>query len=280
MIPDVPCTISVPELGRVRIRLRRHRWMLWEQFARSDTLTFGMFARLIRPGDVAYDIGANIGIYSRVMHQWFGAARVIAFEPMRDNFALLQRNIALGLLQPIITPHRIALSDADGEEQLQIDDMSSGTAVLSSVSGGQPSIGRSEFGLPALSESVHVVMLDHFIAQHQLARPTMMKIDTEGAEVKVLRGARQTLLDHPVRICLATHGDDKARDSIALLNDFGYSVFGFVQGGAARRGEYRELAAADGAKLANNNLVASKDASELRAEIADFVYQGTSGAVG
>src|SRR5215212_4080112 len=97
-IPDSRLTVKVPDLGRLRIRLRRHRWFLWSNFAESDALTLGMFNRLIRPGDVVYDIGANIGLYTRVMVQWFEAGRVIAFEPMRENIELLQANIALGAI--------------------------------------------------------------------------------------------------------------------------------------------------------------------------------------
>jgi FkbM family methyltransferase len=267
LIPDIPRTITIPDLGPVRIRMRRHRWMLWEEFARSDTITFGMFERLIHPGDIVYDIGANIGIYARVMQAWFGASRVIAIEPMRENFDLLTANIALAADPSQFTPLRMALSDVEGEEDLQIDDMTSGTAVLTSVSGGQPSAGRSEFGLPPLTEKVRIVTLDGLIEHAKLPPPQMMKIDTEGAEVKVLRGAMETLRRHRPRLCIALHGTDKAHDTFALLESIGYSVCGFVSSGGSGAPTYRQLHSDDAAKLANNNVIASSDLHEVEREI-------------
>lgn len=269
LIPDVRYSVRVPELGPVRIRLRRHRWFLWENFAHSDTLVFGTFDRLIRPGDVVYDIGANIGLYTRVMHTWFGAGRIIAFEPMCENFELLQANIALGNIQDQVQAFPIALSDSEGEEELQIDDMTSGTAVLSSVSGGEASVGRREFGLPPLSERVTIAMLDRFIEREKLPPPNMMKIDTEGAEVKVLLGGRETLKRHRPRLAIALHSDDKAAATIKLLDELGYACFGNVKTAAGTAGQttYRQLHANDAQLLANNNIVASCDVAEIRDEI-------------
>src|SRR5687767_8000663 len=80
LIPDRPYTLNIKNLGPVRIRMRRHRHLLWEKVAHNDELTLAMFQRLIRPGDTVYDIGANIGLYSRIMLRWFQAGRIIAFE--------------------------------------------------------------------------------------------------------------------------------------------------------------------------------------------------------
>src|SRR5688572_17563180 len=198
--------------------MRRHRHMLWERPAQGDELTLGMFRRLIRPGDVVFDIGANIGLYARIMMQRFQAGRIIAFEPMAENFELLETNVRLGKLEDRITHVRMALSDVQGEEELQIDDMSSGTAVLSSVSEGKASAARQEFGLPPQVERVKVARLDDLLqpppAEKILPVPHFMKIDTEGAEVKVLRGAMEMLRRHQPRLCIALHGEDKARGTL------------------------------------------------------------------
>lgn len=269
MIPDMLWTVRVPELGPVRIRLRQHRWFLWEKFGQGDTLMLGLFNRLIQNGDVVYDIGANIGAYTRVMAQWFGAGRIIAFEPMTENFDLLQANVALGNLQDRVRTFRMALSDVEGEEELQIDDMNSGTAVLNSVSGGAASDGRQSFELPPLTERVKIARLDDLIEREQLPPPRMMKIDTEGAEVKVLRGAKNTLTTHRPRLAIALHGEDKARDTVTFLRELGYIACGFVAepdnhvGGTT----YRQLSPGDATILANNNIVASFDPGDVMDEI-------------
>jgi FkbM family methyltransferase len=269
-MPDVPLTIRGGDIGRIRIRLRRHRWMLWQKFGEADGLTFGMFQRLIRPGDVVYDIGANIGLYSRVMIKWFGAKQVIAFEPMRENFELLQANIALGGSKDMIRPHQLALSDRAGEEELQIDDMTSGTAALSSVTGGEASIGRREFGLKPKSERVSVTTLDALVASIKTPPPDVIKIDTEGAEALVLAGGRETIRQHLPRLCIALHGPQMARDTLTILDGLGYGSFGFVTEPDSRTGAavWRQLHPADAELLVNNNIVASCDLDDVRDEVA------------
>ena len=265
LIPDVRCTVRVTELGRLRIRLRRHRWFLWSSFAHSDALTLGMFERLIHPGDIVYDIGANIGLYTRIMLTWFDARQVIAFEPMRDNFELLQANGALGNISDRVHAFPIALGDTEGDEPLQVDDMTSGTAVLSSVSGGEASVGRREFGLPPLTEMVTVATLDRFIQREHLPPPNVMKIDTEGAEVKVLTGARETLRRHRPRLVIALHDRDKIIHTLQLLESLDYDCFGIVRDGD--RTIYRQVHSEDADSLANNNIAASCNRDDVRDEI-------------
>lgn len=278
LIPDVPMTVQVKGVGPLRIRLRRHRWFFWEDFAKNDALILGIFARLIRPGDVVYDIGANIGLYTRLMRVWFGASRVIAFEPMRENFDLLQRNVALGRMEGEVDVHAVALSDVEGQEELQVDDMASGTAVLSSVSGGEASAGRRVFGLGPKSERVEVARLDQFIEAHDLPRPQMMKVDTEGAEVKVLRGAVETLRQHRPRLAIALHGVDKAKGVLSLLDELGYFSFGFVREGESGPRTYRQIWAADADSMCDNNMVASCEVADVREEIEPYARRSGEGA--
>lgn len=262
LIPDVPWTRRFPEIGPIRFRMRQHRWLLWEPFGRSDTFMLGVFDRLVRPGDVVYDIGANIGIYCRVLCQWFGAARVIAFEPMGQNVQLLRANVALGDLADRIDVFALALGNTDGQEDLQIDDVRSSTAALSSVTGGAASAGRSHLHLPPLTERVTVARLDTLLEDHPLPPPQVMKIDTEGAEAMVLEGARDTLATHRPRLAVATHGPERASGAIALLKDLGYTSYGFVKDDGGQR--YAPLDPADGARLANNNFVSSMIAEDVR----------------
>ncbi len=270
LIPDVRCTVRVADLGPLRIRLRRHRWFLWSSFAHSDAFTLGVFQRLIRPGDVVYDIGANIGLYTRILHSWFGAGQIIAFEPMRDNFQLLEENIALGNIRDRVKAYPIALSDTEGEEDLQIDDMTSGTAVLSSVSGGEASVGRREFGLPPLTEMVTIATLDRFINRERLPPPAVMKIDTEGAEVKVIAGAAETLRRHRPRLIIALHDRDKTIAVVERLDSLGYHCHGIVK--SEGRTMYRQIHARDADSLANNNIAASVDPADVRDEIIPCIH--------
>jgi FkbM family methyltransferase len=262
MIPDVPVTRRFPDLGPLRFRLRRQRWFLWESLGKHDHFMLGVFHRLVRPGDVVYDVGANIGIYTRMLLQWFEAAHVVAIEPMEENVTLLRRNVALGGASDRVTVLPVALGDRDADELLQVDDVRSSTAVLDRVSGGEPSAGRRHFHLPPRTEPVAVRRLDGLIAEEHLPPPDVVKVDTEGAEVLVLEGARATLALHRPRLAVATHGPAPASGTIGLLERAGYACFGFVRQDGAP--VYRRLAERDGALLANNNIVASTREEELR----------------
>jgi FkbM family methyltransferase len=261
LIPDLPCTRRIPGIGRVRFRMRQHRWFLWQEFGRNDHFMLGVFHRLVRPGDVVFDIGANIGVYARMLVQWFGASCVEAFEPMSQNVELLCANAAIGPLPGRIEVHAIALADRDGHDDLQIDDVRSTTAVLDSVSGGDASAGRKHFDLPPLTERVAVARLDTLMASGNLPVPDVMKIDTEGAEALVIAGAAETLRAHRPRLTVATHGPDKVEATIVGLRELGYHCAGFVteEGSAC----YRSLEPADAGRLANNNIICSADENDL-----------------
>lgn len=260
-IPDMPRTVHVERLGPVRIRLRRHRWFLWEQFGEHDGPIFAAFERLIEPGDVVWDVGANIGVYTRVIRQWFQAGPIVAIEPMEENFALLEANVRLGDLEDVRSL-RLALSNQEGSEALQIDDVTSGSAVLDSVSGGEPSAGRRSAGLPPRTEVVRVARLDDLVEHGELPVPRVMKIDTEGAEVKVLEGAESLLRRSPVRMAIALHGPDKAAGTVQTLARFGYVAYGLL--GQGRSAAWRELRLADISALANNNIIAGPAAEAAR----------------
>jgi FkbM family methyltransferase len=268
LIPDVRWTVRVPDLGPIRIRLRRHRWFLFEEFGREDTFVMGVFARLVREGDVVYDIGANIGVYTRVLACWFDAGRIVAFEPMGENVELLRENVRLGGLEDRVRIMPIALSDSEGQETLQVDDVTSGTAVLDSISGGRASAGRAHLGLPPRTERVVVSPLDRVIEREELPPPDVMKVDTEGAEALVLAGATGTLRTHRPRLAVALHGPDKARQTFEILEAHEYFCYGFVRD----KGEsvYGRLHPDDADRLANNNVIASCDEADVRDEVRHY----------
>ncbi len=257
LIPDVPWTTSIDGLGPVRIRLRRNRWFLWEKFGQYDGPILAAFARFIEPGAVVWDVGANIGVYTRVIKQWFNAGTVIAIEPMAENFDLLLENIRLSGASDI-RALRLALADRPGEETLQIDDVTSGTAVLDSISGGGASQGRRSVGLPPRTETVSVRTIDDLIASGDAPPPAVIKIDTEGAEVKVLAGARETLLRFRPRLAIALHGADKAEGTMRLLNELGYTCAGDSRAADGTR-IWSELRAEDALRVGNNNIVAAAE---------------------
>ena len=165
---------------------------------RFDALQLEMLSNGIREGDTVVDIGAHCGQYSIVMAAFCGnSGRVVSFEPdpyARDFF---KRNLDLNptIKRPII--EEIALSDREGE------------AVLFSKGGNsQSSLVRSavEFGDDYSSEAIRIRTdtLDAYLARTSLSSPSWVKIDAEGAEIRILTGSPK-LLKGPTRILCELH---------------------------------------------------------------------------
>jgi FkbM family methyltransferase len=136
---------------------------------------------VLSPGKVFFDVGANIGIYTLVASRIVGeAGRVVAFEPSIQSFPGLQRNVNLNGLTNV-TAFRTALSEKSGKACLyQAPD-----PVANSVCGDP--------GWRAGTEQITLETLDRVTEQTSIQHVDVIKIDAEGAEELVLRGAKKVL---------------------------------------------------------------------------------------
>jgi FkbM family methyltransferase len=222
LLPDTAVTVHVPWLGPFRVRVRQHRSYWLRDPLVHEGFPLGALKALVVPGQVVYDVGANIGLYTRFLANLLGAAKVLAFEPMQDNLAQLVANIELGGIADRVTVLPYALAHLDGEQELQVDDMSSASAALSLVTGGKAAEGRRQYGLPPKSELVQCRRLDGLIEGLGLPPPDLIKVDIEGAETLFLRGAMETLRTYSPRLLIETHGAAIARQVFDTLTDLGY----------------------------------------------------------
>lgn len=139
------------------------------------------FRHAARPGMVALDVGANVGAYSMLLGQWVGdSGAVFAFEPAPIVFDGLLRHIELNHLARIVRPICAAVGAASLDAPLLV----AGTH-------GESRLAAASDGAEATIE-VPVTTIDEFCARHQVA-PAFIKVDVEGAELDVLRGARDTI---------------------------------------------------------------------------------------
>jgi FkbM family methyltransferase len=234
-IPDAGWTVRIAPIGPFRITLRKHRSYWLRHPLTHERVMFGALARLVREGDVVWDVGANIGLYTRFMAQAFGAGRVVSFEPMGENRRLLERNVALGRLgdRSIVLPY--ALSDAEGEADLQVDVVQSGSAALDSVTGGRASEAHEHYGIPARTERVALRRGDALIASGEAPAPDVVKVDIEGAEAMFLRGLGGVLAERRPRVAIELHGLEVSRATLAILGDAGYASWAWVRRGEGGR---------------------------------------------
>jgi FkbM family methyltransferase len=171
-------------------------------------------ANAVRPGMVAYDIGSWHGFFAGVMAGQ-GARHVHVFEPLPVNVDRIRRLISLNPDQ-LITLHSCAVGECDAEMDLLImSETSMAKLEESTFQVGQTSTSRVR---------VKVRALDAMIEAGAIEPPSLMKIDVEGAEILVLRGAHQAIRRHRPIIFAEVHSLDLMAQCRSLLESEGYVI--------------------------------------------------------
>jgi len=202
----VPRNVVVPVLGGIN---RGMRWITgagttngcWLGTYEQDHVS--ALEKIIRPGMVAYDVGANAGYYTLALSRLVGkAGRVYSFEPDARNAHLLRRHVELNQLQNVVFV-QAAVSEGIGLVPFT----------------GWELVDSSSYIVPSIS-------LDSFIAEGNPI-PDFIKMDIEGAEAAALRGATNLLSKRQTTWIVATHTDELTRICKATLAEYGYRFTGF-----------------------------------------------------
>lgn len=189
----------------------------------------------IEPDEVVYDIGANVGIYTCYAAMIRGC-RVVACEPSAVNHAALVRNLELNGINERVIPLCVALSDRGGVDRLHMRTTAIGGALASF---GQPIDERGRPYTPIFRQAVIGLTLDELIARYGLPFPHHIKIDVDGFEDRVMRGAGQILRDPRLRSLLVELRVDSEHQqrTIQLMASVGYAVSSRLQAaGTGRHG--------------------------------------------
>jgi FkbM family methyltransferase len=221
-----------------------------------EPATTAVLRKLLRKGDTFVDVGANIGLFTMIASRCVGrSGRVLAFEPSRREFTTLRYHIDHNGLENA-QALQVALGSYDGTATLHVADAVH--AGLNTIEDRFIYQGVGE----AYRETVPVMRLDDVVEQHGISRVDMIKIDVEGAEHRVIAGARQTIARHRPTLVLEITGpalapENAGRTSIeSLLSSLGYD-YAAIDGdtGAVRR-------ASNLATVAENLVAARPDVLE------------------
>ena len=157
------------------------------------------------PGTAAIDVGANIGNHTVFLAAIIGA-RVHAFEPCPENHALLTHNVTANRLHNTVAVHHCALGDADGSGTIELRMPDNyGTTCVRSGEGDVP-----------------VRRLDDIVSE-----PIgLLKIDVEGSEAAVLRGAQKLIATWLPDIFVEAGEADAFHEVATLLLSLGYAPNG------------------------------------------------------
>jgi FkbM family methyltransferase len=215
-MPFLPAEGSFVALvwGGTRIRLR------YREALGLSTIAYGSFERAeieylcgsVAPGATAIDVGANVGLFSVALGRAVGpCGRVIAVEPIPENVERLEENLALNELCNV-TVRRCAAAEAEGHATLILaNDLA--YASTTDVPEGRHTGERLE---------VRTMSLDRIWVEAGSPRVVAIKIDVEGGELGVLKGAAKLLAACNPVLLVETNTSARFREVGAWLESFGY----------------------------------------------------------
>jgi len=194
----------------------RLRYRAWRYRRRKDPGEISAIMRLVEPGSIAIDVGGHKGAYTYWLRRAAGEnGRVITFEP-QPSLAERLRAMVKGLGWSNVNIEWLALSSSEGELTLHVPK-------------GGPSPGASleaRVGQPTDAVTVPVTTLDAYVSKHSLSPIGFIKVDVEGHELELFRGAEATLRrDRPVLLfeCEERHRAGTTSEVFEFLTGLGYS---------------------------------------------------------
>jgi FkbM family methyltransferase len=203
--------------GRIYLNLKESPMMLARALDLYEVNKMAAVRRFLKAGQTFIDVGGNKGDFALLAALVTGkTGKVLCFEPESSNCHWIRQSAQLNQYENLGL-HEVALSDRDGTAQLHLGLQSGSHTLLS----GQ--VGR-DVGV----STVRTATLDSILETLSVTRVDVMKIDVEGAELSVLRGARQTLLASPgVVLLIDIHpflGVEPAK-VCSLLSEMGFSMY-------------------------------------------------------
>ena len=199
---------------RVRIPSGRNEGAWWSVAALGRGYGSGRFGRdrldalaaVTRPGDALWDIGAHKGFVTLAASRMVGPLGVVvSIEPALDNLRFLERHVEWNQLRNVRVVS-FAASDEVG---------------VSTIGGRGSSVA---FRLGEGSQEVEVRPIELLAVELDLGRPTVLKVDVEGEEAAVLRGAKR-LLGTDQAILVSTHSRELYEECRAFLEPIGFRIY-------------------------------------------------------
>ena len=200
----------------------RETWIRAKTMLTKEPETIDWIDR-IPSGDTFWDIGASVGCFSLYAARSREAV-VVSFEPMSNTYAVLAENIHTNQLDSQISAFCIAFSDRTSLGYLYLTSRIAGTSEHSIDSeNDRTGSGR----LFETRQSSLTYTIDDFIKHFDLQIPSYIKIDVDGDESKILRGAYKTLREPSLESILVEIDEkdrDMAQESIKVLSDANFDI--------------------------------------------------------
>lgn len=202
---------------KIRVRPDEEHGKILTTLGIIDLAVTEILFRLTDAKEFAVDVGANIGYMASILSCKVGNnGKVYAFEAHPEIFDELRFNSDYWLEKHNISNieiNHVAISDSSGEVQLFVPSDFQTNRGLASVQTG---------GVGFKSITVSAITLDDKFANQEIG---VLKLDVEGHELNVLKGARRLLQDKKIRDCVFEEHDAYPTDTTNFLEEMGYTIF-------------------------------------------------------
>jgi FkbM family methyltransferase len=174
-------------VGRIYVDITESHTMMMRVYGSYEPHKTALLRFLLRPGSGFIDVGAHIGYFTLMAAGLVGDSGVVfAFEPEKSNFYWLRKNVQVNHIYQRVSMFALALSCVNTRGRLFLGTKSGWHTLL-------PGCPFRQSG----SLAVEVRTLDSLLALFVGRKITAIKIDVEGAELEVLKGARRFFVEHP-----------------------------------------------------------------------------------
>lgn len=186
-----------------------------KNFEKDEPETLEWLDTIVESGNHMWDIGANVGLYT--VYAGACGAKVSAFEPSALNYNLLNEQIHINDLSETVRAYCLGFSDKTGVEALHVRDMHAGN-VFNTV--GEATNQFGEFKA-SFAQGILTYTVDDFIEFSGLPVPQHVKLDVDGIELKILKGANRTF-SQIKSLIIEIEGDEKRqKELIDTIKAFG-----------------------------------------------------------
>jgi FkbM family methyltransferase len=207
----------------IKISVPKYNYKFYCRINKADFITRedGIIEHFTpKQGDIVVDIGAHMGRYTIISSKRVGTnGKVVAIEAHPGNFEMLNRNIKLNQLTNVI-PLNYAVYSKETKIKLYVPGEESGYTVYNTIMSNRT-------GNEDKFVEVNANTLDYLLQLNQIKEEEVnwIKIDVEGAEFEVLKGATNVLSkSKDISLLIEVHGPDNYRPVVEFLNLYNFKI--------------------------------------------------------
>lgn len=188
-----------------------HMFLWGEHDERYETQ---LVKNIIKPNDVIWDIGANVGFYTMLFSKLANDGKVISFEPVSGTRSFLEQQIKINN-SGNVTIKPIALGNIAGDAEIYFSESNAGEGTASLVHKNEAK---------RYTEKILISTIDDVL--ENTPEPTFLKIDVEGFQNNVFLGGQRFFTDHePLIMAELRDSHDTMVESERIIRNYGFDIF-------------------------------------------------------